>query len=70
MLYLINIHWHRRQAEEGRAQKGRATYPINARNLQAAKGKAIRNFNRHLGMHLAIDEVTEFQDPAGIFSSH
>ena len=69
MLYLIDIHWHRRQAEQGRSNKGRATYPMNARNLQAAKNKAIRNFNRHLGLHLAIDEVSEFQDPAGILTT-
>lgn len=68
MLYLINIQWHRRKAEEGRPQKGRATYPENARTLQAAKSKAVRKFNRHFGMHLAIDEVAEFNDPAGILS--
>ena len=69
MLYLINIHWTRRKAEEGRTQKGHSTYAEEARNLQAAKGKAIRKFNRHFGLHLAIDQVAEFQDPAGILQS-
>jgi hypothetical protein len=67
MLYLINIHWKRRQPQEGRSNKGRATYPENARTFNAAKAKAVRKFNRHFGMHLAIDQVAEFQDPAGIF---
>lgn len=66
MLYLINIHWTRRKAEEGRPSKGRATYPENARTLNAAKTKAVRKFNRHYGMLLTIDEVAEVQDPAGI----
>jgi hypothetical protein len=69
MLYLINIHWTRRKAEEGRPHKGRATYPENARTFQAAKNKAVKKFNRRFGLHLAIEQVAEFQDPAGIFSS-
>lgn len=70
MLYLINIHWTRRKAEEGRPHKGRATYPEQARTLTAARNKAVRKFNRHFGMHLSIDQVAEFQDPAGIFSEN
>lgn len=70
MLYLINIHRTRRKAEAGRPSKGRATYPEQARSFNAARNKAVRKFNRHFGMHLAIDEVAEFQDPAGIFSEN
>lgn len=70
MLYLINIRWSRRIAEAGRPSKGHYTYPENARTLNAAKNKAVRKFNRHFGMHLAIDLVAEFQDPAGIFSEN
>jgi hypothetical protein len=69
MLYLINIHWTRRKAEEGRPHKGRATYPENARTFNAAKNKAVRKFNRHFGMHLAIDHVGEMSDPAGVFTA-
>jgi hypothetical protein len=69
MLYLININWTRRQPEEGRPSKGRVTFPEQGRTLTTAKNKAVRKFNRHFGMHLAIDQVAEFQDPAGIFKS-
>jgi hypothetical protein len=67
MLYLINIHWQRRTAEQGRAQTGTVRYTINARSLGAAKTKASRMFNRHMGTLLAITELQEFQDPAGLF---
>jgi hypothetical protein len=68
MLFLIDIQWHRRKAESDRAKSGKATYAENARSLAAAKNKAVRKFNRHFGMHLAIDQVAEKPDPAGIFS--
>jgi hypothetical protein len=68
MLYLIDIHWQRRSPEEGRPQTGYSTYSMAGRTYTVAKGKAVRKFNRHFGMHLAINKVTEKQDPAGIFS--
>ena len=67
MLYLINIHWRRRSPHPEKPATGKSTYPENARTLTAAKNKAIKKFNRHLGTHLAIEKTTELQDPAGIF---
>jgi hypothetical protein len=68
MLYLIEIHWTRRSPELGRPDSGRATYAEFAKTFTAARNKAVRKFNRHLGMHLSIQRVAEKQDPAGIFS--
>ena len=70
MLFIINITWHRRTPEAGRPQTGRATYAMTGRTFNAAKAKAVRKFNRHFGMHLAVDDVSEFQDPAGILTNH
>lgn len=68
-LYIIDIHWQRRAPEEGRAQTGFSTYAMAGRSFSVAKGKAVRKFNRHFGMHLSISKTTEKQDPAGIFHS-
>jgi hypothetical protein len=68
-LFLIDIHWQRRAHEDGRERKGIAQYAENGRTFTAAKNKAIRKFNRHLGLHLRIDKTEEHQDPAQIFVS-
>lgn len=68
MLYLINIHWKRRTPHPDKPQTGRSTYPENARTLQAGKNKAVKKFNRHFGMNLAIENVAEMADPAGVFT--
>lgn len=67
MLFLIDIHWQRRAPEADRPQTGIETYAIGGRSFNAAKGKAIRKFNRHFGLHLSIAKTVEKADPAGIF---
>jgi hypothetical protein len=69
MLYLIDIHWQRRKPEADRPQTGSSTYAMAGRTFNIAKGKAIKKFNRHFGMHLAINKTVEKQDPAGIFKA-
>lgn len=63
MLHLINIHWTRRTPREDKPSKGHSTYAERARTFNAAKSKAVRKFNRHYGLHLAIEKTTEL-DPA------
>lgn len=67
MLYLINIHWRRRQPEDGRPDTGRSTYTERGKYFATARNRAVRKFNRHFGTHLAIEKVEEYQDPAGIY---
>jgi hypothetical protein len=69
MLYLIDITWHRRTPETGRPQTGIETVPIAGRSLADAKSKAFKKFNLHYGMHLAIQQVSEKQDPAAIHTT-
>jgi hypothetical protein len=66
-LFLIDVHWQRRTPEAGRPQTGFSTYAMAGRSLSIAKGKVIRKFNRHFGLHLSINKTVEKQDPAGIF---
>ena len=67
MIYIIDIHWQRRTPTPEKAQTGFSTYAERGRNYSTAKGKAVRKFNRAFGAYLAINKVTEKQDPAGIF---
>jgi hypothetical protein len=66
MLYLIDITWNRRTPETDRPKTGVETVAMAGRSFTVAKGKAVRKFNLHFGMHLAIQKVTEKQDPAQI----
>lgn len=67
-MFLINIYWRRRKPEEGRPTTGHSTYAERGRSFNAARSKAVKKFNRHFGTHLAIENVAEVQDPAGIYS--
>lgn len=67
MLYLIDIHWTRRTPEEGRSDKGISTIASAARTFTAARTKATKQFRRHYGTYLAVTQIVEKQDPAGIF---
>ena len=68
MLYLIQIHWTRRQPEPDRSDTGTTTYAEFARTLTTAKRQATAKFRRHYGSHLAIQSTTEKQDPAGLYA--
>ena len=65
-LYLIDIHWQRRTPEAERPQSGIAQYAESGRSFNTAKGKAIRKFNRHIGLHLRIEKTVEHSEPAKI----
>lgn len=68
MLFILDIHWKRRSAREGKPAEGFSTVAQAGRSLGAARAAASRKFNRYYGAHLAIERVTEKPDPAGIYS--
>lgn len=59
MMHLVTIHWHRRVAEPGRPDSGSTRYALAARYPAGARNKAVRKFNRHYGMHLAIRHIEQ-----------
>jgi hypothetical protein len=68
-LFLIDISWKRRKAQDGDDQTGTKTYAEYARTLTRATTQASKKFRRHYGMHLAITKTAEKPDPAGIFKA-
>jgi len=67
-LFLIDIHWQRRSAQDGQPITGCDTSATAGHSLAEASRKAVRKFNRHFGMHRKVMRATEKQDPAGLFS--